>query len=160
MGDMEDWAEEHPSCDRVQNVMILLTLAVWGLDSFIINWTTFLRGSVPLPLRLLVGLALVVIGAYMSWSSHETIFGGDGPPVLVDSGVFGLCRHPMYLGIISLLLGLSIVTFSIAAFALSVAFFALYDRFATYEEERLIEMFGEDYREYQRRVPKWIPKFW
>lgn len=160
MGDGEGLAEEHPNCDRVQNVMIPLILAVWGLDSFIISGTTFLKGSVPLPIRLLVGLALVVIGAYMGWSSHETIFGGDGPSVLVDSGVYGLCRHPMYFGVISLLLGLSIVTFSIAAFALSVVFFVLYDRFANYEEERLIELYGEDYREYQRRVPKWIPRFW
>ncbi len=160
MGEREDWAEEHPQCDRVQDVMILVILAVWGLDSFIVSWTTFLSGSMPFPVRLLIGLVLVVFGGYMAWSSHETIFGGDGPPVLVDSGVFGLCRHPMYLGVISILLGLSFVTFSIAAFALLVVFFALYDRFTSYEEERLIEMFGEDYREYQRRVPKWIPKFW
>jgi protein-S-isoprenylcysteine O-methyltransferase Ste14 len=160
MGNGEGLAEEHPNCDMVQNVMILVILAVWGLDSFILNWTTFLKGSVPFPIHLLVGLALVVIGAYMGWRSHETIFGGDSPPALVDSGVYGLCRHPMYFGIISLLLGLSIATFSIAAFALSAVFFALYDRFASYEEERLIELFGEDYREYQRRVPKWIPRFW
>ena len=153
-------AEEHPQCDRVQNVMILLTLGVWGLDSFIVSWTTFLSRSVPFPVRLLIGLVLVVFGGYMSWSSHETIFGRDGSPALVDRGVYGLCRHPMYLGVVSLLLGLSLMTFSIAAFALSVVFFVLYDRFATYEEERLIELFGEDYLEYQRRVPKWVPKFW
>ena len=160
MGDREGLAEEHPQCDRVQDIMIPVILVVWGLDSFILNTTTFLKGSVPFPIRLLVGLALVGIGAYMGWKSHEIIFGGDGPQVLVDSGVFGLCRHPMYLGVISMLLGLSFVTFSIAAFALLVVFFALYDRFTSYEEERLIELFGEDYLEYQRRVPKWIPRFW
>ena len=160
MGEREDWAEEHPHCDRVQNVMIAFILGVWGLDSFIVSWSTFLSGSVPFPVRLLIGLVLVVFGGYMSWSSHETIFRGDGSPVLVDRGVYGLCRHPMYFGVISLLLGLSIVTFSIAALALSAIFFTLYDRFASYEEERLIELFGEDYREYQRRVPKWIPRFW
>jgi protein-S-isoprenylcysteine O-methyltransferase Ste14 len=160
MGEWEDWAEEHPHCDRVQNVMILLILGVWILDSFIFNWTTFLSGSVPFPVRLLIGLVLVVFGGYMAWNSHETIFGGDGSPVLVDQGVYGLCRHPMYLGVVSLLLGLSLMTFSIAALALSVVLFVLYDGFATYEEERLIELFGEDYREYQRRVPKWVPKFW
>ena len=160
MGDREGLAEEHPSCDRVQSVMILVTLAVWGLDSFILNLTTFLRGSMPLPVRLLVGLALVAIGAYMGWGSHELIFGGEGPPVLVDTGVYGLCRHPMYLGVVSLLLGLSVATFSVAALALSAVFFVLYDRFASYEEERLIELFGEEYREYRRRVPKWIPRFW
>jgi protein-S-isoprenylcysteine O-methyltransferase Ste14 len=160
MDEREDWAEEHPQCDRVQNVMIALTLGVWGLDSFIVSWTTFLSGSVPLPVRLLIGLVLVVFGGYMIWSSHETIFGGDGSPVLVYRGVYGLCRHPMYLGVVTLLLGLSLMTFSIAAFTLSVVLFVLYDRFASYEEERLIELFGEDYREYQRRVPKWVPKFW
>ncbi len=160
MGDGEGLAEEHPQCDRVQNVMILLILGVWGLDSFIVSWTTFLSGSVPFPVRLLIGLVLVVFGGYMSWSSHETIFGGDGSPALVDRGVYRLCRHPMYLGVVTLLLGLSLMTFSIAAFALSVVFFVLYDRFTTYEEERLIELFGEDYLEYQRRVSKWVPKFW
>jgi len=160
MGESEDWAEEHPHCDRVQNIMILLILGVWGLDSFIVNWTTFLSGSLPFPIRLFIGLVLVVFGGYMSWSSHETIFGGDGSPVLVDWGVYGLCRHPMYLGVVSLLLGLSLMTFSIAAFALSVVLFILYESFATYEEERLIGLFGEDYREYQRRVSKWVPKFW
>ncbi len=96
----------------------------------------------------------------MIWSSHETIFGGDGSPVLVDLGVYGLCRHPMYLGVVTLLLGLSLVTFSVVAFALVLVLFVLYDRFTSYEEERLIELFGEDYREYQRRVPKWVPRFW
>ena len=106
MGEREDWAEEHPHCDRVQNVMIILTLGVWGLDSFIASWTTFLSESVPFPVRLLVGLVLFVFGGYMTWSSHETIFGGDGSPVLVDRGVYGLCRHPMYLGYMIVEIGL------------------------------------------------------
>jgi protein-S-isoprenylcysteine O-methyltransferase Ste14 len=36
----------------------------------------------------------------------------------------------------------------------------LYDRFTAYEEEMLIESLGEEYREYQKRVHKWLPKFW
>ena len=153
-------AEEHPSCDRVQNMAIPLFLLVWGVDSFLLKWTTFLSASVPPPLRLLVGLLLVVFGAYMTWVSHETVFSGDNSQGLIDWGVYGLCRHPMYLGVVSLSLGLSFATFSIAAFLISVALFILYDGFTAYEEERLVEVLGEEYREYRRRVPKWLPKFW
>ena len=152
-------AEEHPSCDRVQNMAIPLFLLVWGVDSFLLKWTTFLSASVPPPLRLLVGLLLVVFGGYMTWVSHETVFSDEGSQGLIDWGVYGLCRHPMYLGVVSLFLGLSSATFSIAGSLISVALFILYDRFTAYEEERLVEVLGEEYREYQRRVPKWLPKF-
>ena len=159
MGHREGLADEHPSCDRIQNIAILLFLVVWGVDSFILNWTTFLNSSMPFSLRLIVGLVLVVFGGYMAWVSHEAVFSEDGSQGLIDWGVYGLCRHPMYLGVVSLFLGLSFATFSIAGFLISAVLFILYDRFTAYEEERLVEVLGEEYREYRRRVPKWLPKF-
>jgi len=160
MGHREGLADEHPNCDRVQNIAIPLFLVVWGVDSFLLKWTTFLSASVSSPLRLLGGLFLVVFGVYMTWVSHETVFSEEGSQGLVDWGVYGLCRHPMYLGVVSLFLGLSFATFSVSAFLISVALFILYDRFTAYEEEMLVEALGEEYREYQRRVHKWFPKFW
>lgn len=160
MGHREGLADEHPSCDRVQNVGILLFLVVWGVDSFLLKWTTFLSTSLPFPLRLLGGLFLVVFGGYMTWVSHETVFSEEGMHGLIDWGVYGLCRHPMYLGVVLLFLGLSITTFSIASLLLSATLFILYDRFTVYEEEMLVEALGEEYRDYQRRVPKWLPRFW
>jgi protein-S-isoprenylcysteine O-methyltransferase Ste14 len=35
--------------------------------------------------------------------------------------------------------------------------FTFYNRFVTYEEKQLVELFGDEYREYQSRVSKWIP---
>jgi len=160
MGHREGLADEHPNCDRVQNIAIPLFLVVWGVDSFLLKWTTFLSASVPSPLRLLGGLFLVVFGVYRTWVSHETVFSEEGSQGLVDWGVYGLCRYPMYLGVVSLFLGLSFATFSVSAFLISVALFILYDRFTAYEEEMLVEALGEEYREYQRRVHKWFPKFW
>jgi len=160
LGHREGLADEHPSCDRVQNVAIPLFLVVWGVDSFLLKWTTFLSASVPSPLRLLVGIFLFVFGVYMTWVSHETVFSEEGSRGLVDWGVYGLCRHPMYLGVVSMFLGLSFATLSVAAFLVSVALFVSYDRFTAYEEEMLVDELGEEYREYQRRVPKWFPKLW
>lgn len=160
MGHREGLADEHPSCDRVQNAAIPLFLVVWGVDSFLLKWTTILSASLPFSIRLLVGLLLVVFGVYMTWVSHETVFSDEGSQGLIDGGVYGLCRHPMYLGVVSLFLGMSFATFSVAAFLISVALFIMYDRFTAYEEEMLVEALGEEYRDYQRRVPKWLPKFW
>ena len=160
MGHREGLADEHPSCDKIQNIAILLFLLVWGVDSFLLKWTTILSTSLPFSLRLLVGLLLVVFGVYMTWVSHETIFSNEDSQSLIDWGVYGLCRHPMYLGVVLLFLGMSFATFSVAAFLISVALFIMYDRFTAYEEEMLVEALGEEYRDYQRRVPKWFPKFW
>ena len=160
MGHREGLADEHPSCDKVQNTAIILFLVVWGADSFLLKWTTFLSASTPFALRVLVGLLLVAFGVYMTWVSHETVFSEEGSRGLVDWGVYGLCRHPMYLGVVSLFIGLSLTTLSIAGLLIAVALLILYDRFTSYEEERLVEVLGEEYREYQRRVPKWFPKFW
>jgi len=137
--------------------MMLLFLAVWVVDSFLFNRTTFLAPSVPLPVRTLLGACLFGAGGYMGWSAHEMLFGEKGDPKrLMDSGVFGLCRHPLYLGVLASFLGLSVSTLSLASMAVLAVFILVYDRFASYEERLLLEAFGEEYREYQRRVPKWL----
>ena len=33
-----------------------------------------------------------------------------------------------------------------------------YEKMVNFEEDILEEMFGEDYIEYKKKVPKWIPK--
>lgn len=107
---------EHPYRDETQMAMILLFLVVWSLDSLFYNWSTFLASTVPFPIRLLLGVGLVVVGGYLGGSAHKAIFGEEcESPVLVDSGVFGLCRHPMYLGIVMFLLVFNVSTFSLAS---------------------------------------------
>jgi protein-S-isoprenylcysteine O-methyltransferase Ste14 len=153
----EGWAAEHPRCDRIQNGMILVFLGVWVLDTFIFNVTT-LRMLLPTTTRLLLAVPLFVIGVYLVRSSHNTIFSDeDGQQVLVITGVYRLCRHPMYLGVMTILLSLSLYSFSISSIIIVAGLFIFYNRFATYEEERLEELFGDEYREYQNQVSKWIP---
>ncbi len=137
--------------------MILLFLLVWAVDSFLLDLTTFLASSIPLSVCVLLGIPLVGAGGYLGWSAHESLFGDEsGPKRLLDSGVFGICRHPLYLGILVSLLGLSVTTLSLASMAVLTVFFLVYDRFASFEETKLLQEFGEEYREYQRRVPKWL----
>ena len=137
--------------------MILLFLVVWAVDSFLLKRTTFLASSIPLLGRVFLGILLVGVGGYLGWSAHESLFGDEsGSKRLLDSGVFGICRHPLYLGVVVSLLGLSVTTLSLASMTVLTVFFLVYDRFASFEEMKLLQVFGEEYREYQRRVQKWF----
>jgi len=64
----------------------------------------------------------------------------------------------MYAGSILGYLGFALSTLSLFSLVYWVGVFLVYDYFATYEENDLIRIFGEDYLEYKKRVPKWIPK--
>jgi len=146
--------EEHPWCDKAQVVMLLIFLAVWGLDSW--YGVTVCGFLCPWMLRAAAGLALVGFGGYLGGESHELVIDVETPG-LVDWGVYAVVRHPMYLGILLVYLGLAAATLSLASLALLPAFFYAYDRFAAYEERELVEALGGDYLEYMGRVRRWVP---
>jgi protein-S-isoprenylcysteine O-methyltransferase Ste14 len=77
---------------------------------------------------------------------NEGLFTGKG---------YGLVRHPLYLGCSLLLAFHPDQTHSSATTAAAVVAYFYIGTF--FEERRLIRTFGEEYREYQRRVPRFLP---
>jgi protein-S-isoprenylcysteine O-methyltransferase Ste14 len=47
---------------------------------------------------------------------------------------------------------------SLLSLGVLIVFLVFYDKMATYEEEDLIRVLGEEYVAYQKRVPKWCPR--
>ncbi len=45
---------------------------------------------------------------------------------------------------------------SILALGALIVVLWIYDKMVTYDEKILEELFGEEYREYKREIPKWI----
>lgn len=74
---------------------------------------------------------------------------------LVTSGVYGIVRHPLYLA------GIVIFTFNpnITVNNLTITVLAdLYFIFGMFiEERRFLRIFGDQYREYRKRVPRLVP---
>jgi methanethiol S-methyltransferase len=76
---------------------------------------------------------------------------------LVTSGVYGIIRHPLYFA------GIIIFTFNplITVNGLTIAMLA--DGYFLFgmliEERRFIKIFGDQYREYMNRVPRFVPKW-
>jgi methanethiol S-methyltransferase len=77
---------------------------------------------------------------------NERLFTGKG---------YGLVRHPLYLGCSMLLAFHPVQTHSSAATAAAVIAYFYLGTF--FEERRLVRTFGEEYREYQDRVPRFFP---
>ena len=76
---------------------------------------------------------------------------------LVESGPFAVSRHPMYLGLVALSLGVTLVAGALANLWISVAFaIRLHHAYVVPEERFLRDRFGGVYDEYAKRVPRWI----
>ena len=77
---------------------------------------------------------------------------------LVTHGPFAIVRHPMYLGVILASVGGLLICRTWTLVFITVTFLGLVLR-AQREEQALAAEFGEQWDEYCRRVPGWIPCF-
>ena len=79
---------------------------------------------------------------------------------LITSGPFSVVRHPSYWAHTSIITGVFLITG-----VLSLGIIALIDLAITYfvttelEDRELTERFGDEYREYEKQVPKFFPNF-
>ncbi len=114
------------------------------------------------------GLILFLAGAgIVLWCDWDFWKNGRGTPAPIDAPKFlvrrGLYRHvrnPMYIGVLLVITGESILfaSWSIAMYAL-IAAFAFHMFVLVYEEPTLKAKFGPAYEEYLKTVPRWIPRF-
>lgn len=74
--------------------------------------------------------------------------------VLVDSGVYGIVRHPQYLAGMLLSAALILVTQHWLIVAIGVPVMVLGYADMVKADHDLIEKFGDDYRRYMERVPR------
>ena len=81
----------------------------------------------------------------------------DRPPDRVlTTGPYAFSRNPMYLGHIIFMLGLSLSTGSKLAWAILLANLPWFQSRVLYDEQRLREKFGAEYKAYCRRVRRWL----
>ena len=74
---------------------------------------------------------------------------------LSASGLYGWCRHPMYLFALIFLAAAPVMTVGGVVFlAFALAYFLLG---SVHEERRLVREYGEAYRHYRRRVNRLLP---
>ena len=114
-----------------------------------------------------LALPLWLIGGFiLLWSFWNFLKKGRGTPAPVDPpkelvavGFYRYVRNPMYVGILSAILGhfLWFGYWNLLIYGI-VVFLAFHTFVTYYEEPTLKKKFGAAYEEYLKRVPRWIPR--
>ena len=100
-----------------------------------------------------VGYTILGIGAVFYVLSVLTLR-RKGVSRIVDSGIYGIVRHPMYLGAIIMFFSHIFLSQSwIVAIGTIVAIVCCYLIILS-GDERNIEKFGDDYKRYMQKVPR------
>jgi protein-S-isoprenylcysteine O-methyltransferase Ste14 len=116
--------------------------------------------SIFLPLKLgtvwfYVGLPITLIGfitgvmVILNWATSPR-----GKPV--TNGLYRYSRHPMYVTAFIFFLGVSIATASWVFLLFTILLIAASFYFAPLEEQSCLEKYGDAYREYMNRTPRYI----
>ena len=112
-------------------------------------------------------LVLAVVGVSMVlWVSVAFVTQGKGTPAPIEppknfvaAGLYRFLRNPMYFG--ALLTALAGGLFSPSGGLLlygAILWLALHAPTVLFEEPQLERRFGDSYREYKARTPRWIPR--
>jgi len=111
-----------------------------------------------------MGILLIVFGIVLNlWTDslfkkkQTTVKPHEVPNFFIDYGPFKISRHPMYLGMFSILLGTAIFLGSISSLISSILFIIIIESmFIPMEEKNLEKKFGNEYIDYKKRVRRWI----
>lgn len=109
-------AGEHPLNHTGQLISLLVFLVIWIVDSFIFKFSSGLSDVISVYARFTLGLALILGAVYILLSAERVLFKETGTQAfVVKKGVFSYVRHPLYLGVLMIYLGLLTFTLSIVS---------------------------------------------
>ncbi len=99
--------------------------------------------------------AVILLGLFLMSRGWSMIHASRGE--LVTEGIYRYVRHPQYLGLIIVTVGLLIQWPTIITAAMWPVLVLMYYRLAKREENEAREAFGERYEEYARHTPMFFP---
>lgn len=108
------------------------------------------------PAPLAAGLLLNLLADRTFKKKDASVKPFERSTILVTAGVFAISRHPMYLGMTLILLGIALLLGSLTPLFVPVGFPLLMDRlFVSPEEHILASAFGDRFCDYRRLVSRW-----
>jgi protein-S-isoprenylcysteine O-methyltransferase Ste14 len=83
----------------------------------------------------------------------------DAPTRLVVRGLYRYTRNPMYVGVLTVILGWAVLFHAAALVLYALIVGTCFHLFIVlYEEPHLQRQFGNEYEPYRRRVGRWLPR--
>lgn len=140
-------------------VLSIISLFQIPVCIFFYNWAN-------LDVLLYLGWTTFVAGIFLSGYTNRVFrrkggvkkgrgrFRGWGSTRLVDSGLYAVARHPLYLGFILLHLSWILISQHWLSVAFGVPRIVYIYFWMREEEQELVEEFGDKYKRYMQEVPR------
>ncbi len=146
---------------------VIMLSALMFVCGFILAGLDFRFGWLPLPDWVSIAAAVIFLFAYLLYAEvlrenaylSRTVEVQENQKV-IDTGLYGIVRHPMYMSTLLLFLAMPLVLGSLPAFAVFLAYPAIIAK-RIKNEEQVLENGLEGYSEYVKRVKyRLIPFIW
>jgi protein-S-isoprenylcysteine O-methyltransferase Ste14 len=164
---MENMTREKPPVwFPIAPIMVVVFLyLVWLLAGQITLWLELGQYlGLSIIYRYLIGIPLIIIGlVFFVWG-----FAQLRPAAAIGfaqklrtTGVYGLTRNPMYFGLSTAIWGSGFLLDDLTLLLMALIWSCLNLLSVTlWEEKQIYNKFGEEYLEYKKRVPRFIPIKW
>jgi protein-S-isoprenylcysteine O-methyltransferase Ste14 len=147
---------------------LVFLLVAPGVTAGLAPWllTGWESNGWPLPVQALGALLIAAGVAALLYAFGRFVVEGLGTPApvapperLVVGGLYRYVRNPMYVAVATTIIGQALLLGQPVLLAYAALFMAAVWAFVRfYEEPTLARRFGEEYREYRRAVPAWLPR--
>jgi protein-S-isoprenylcysteine O-methyltransferase Ste14 len=104
---------------------------------------------------LISGLIIYLLGIVFSIAAVLN-FATSPKNKVITKGLYGVSRNPMYIGVVLTQIGLGIACSSWLYLLLTAVLMILLNSNSSAEERYCLYMYGDDYRKYMNRTPRWI----
>ena len=153
--------------EETEQKEVILLSAVMFLAAFVLAGLSFRFGWWMLPFPVSIIAAIVFLAAYALYAEvlrentylSRTIEVQEDQKV-IDTGLYGIVRHPMYMATVFLFLAMPLVLGSVISFVIMLCYIPIIAKRIRNEEKVLTEGL-QGYEEYKRKVKyRLVPFIW
>jgi protein-S-isoprenylcysteine O-methyltransferase Ste14 len=166
-----NWGNAKSTAKREYGSVYIRLFGTLILILTIIIFRTFHLGSLGLVVISgfvgLIGSVLAVCGLIVAILARRALGSNWSPNIelkehhtLTTTGIYGVVRHPIYLGMFLMAVGSLIVFESIPVLLIILSVFSVFIFRIKREEKLMMETFPKDYPEYKKKVKALIPFVW
>ena len=153
--------------EQEEQKAVILFSGLMFIAAFLLAGLSFRFGWLMLPRSISYAAAVIFLAAYLLYAEvlRENVYLSRTVEVqedqkVIDTGLYGIVRHPMYMSTVLLFLSMPLVLGSVLSFAVMLLYFPIIAK-RIRNEEQVLEEGLKGYTEYKKKVKyKVIPFIW